>query len=70
MFTIFYFYGKSYLIFVVNEPQISEDGQWIWLNEEWKLISDEEKSNLGIVNDDDGEFWYFDFNNPLSPRFY
>ena len=40
-----YYYFKPSLDIIVNEAQISEDGQWIWVNEDWKLISELDKSD-------------------------
>ena len=41
----------------MNEAQISEDDQWIWINEDWKLISELDKSdyNKHLYSDNGGQ---------------
>ena len=41
----FSFVNQNLICFPVNDAQISEDGQWIWVNEDWKLISELDKSD-------------------------
>ena len=41
---------------VGGEAPISEDGLWIWLNEEWKLLSDLDRNDEKINHNT--SFWY------------
>ena len=38
----------------VNEAQISDDGEWIWLNGDWQYLSDLDVSQYGNNADDTG----------------
>ena len=41
-----------YIFFLVNEAQISDDGQWIWLNDDWQYLPDLDVSQYENNADD------------------
>ena len=45
-----------------GEAPISEDGHWIWLNEEWKLLSELDQNNEKINHNTSfwyGKYWFY-----------
>ena len=41
-----------YFLLSVNEAQISDDGQWIWLNDDWQYLPDLDVSQYENNADD------------------
>ena len=47
---------KIDFFFAVKEGQISKDGQWMWVNSEWKLIADLDRNDY--KKDSNAGYWY------------
>ena len=46
----------DYLFFAAKEGQISKDGQWMWLDNEWKLITDLDRNDY--KKHSNAGYWY------------
>ena len=66
----FSFVYQNLICFPVNDAQISEDGQWIWVNEDWKLISELDKSdyNKYLYSDNGGHTHWIGRSNQIIVR--
>ena len=47
---------QKLIFFAVKEGQISKDGQWMWVNSEWKLIADLDRNDY--KKDSNAGYWY------------